>query len=257
MEQQFDYHTHTVYSHGKGSILENAISAKAKGLIGIAITDHGFSHPFYGVKKSELERMRKECLEATLTTGVKVVLGVESNLRGESGKCDLTESDYEKLDVFSAGVHRCIFYDKPRDYLKLFGQTLIDKKLNKKPPKELVEYTTKVYVNAIKNNPIDFITHLNYLCFADVLTVAKCCADYGTLLEINTKKSHMTDEEWEKVLSTDVKFILNSDAHSPDRVGDCRLFYELDKRLNFPRDRIVNFNRSMPRLRFELYKEKL
>lgn len=257
MEQHFDYHTHTVYSHGKGSILENAVSAKDKGLNGIAITDHGFSHPFYGVRRNQLDKMRKECEEATALTGVKAVLGVESNIRGESGKCDVKVGDYEKLDVFAAGIHRCIFYDKPRDYVKLFGQTFIDKKLNRVAPKELVDYTTKVYVNAIKNNPIDFITHLNYLCFADVLTVAKCCEDYGTLIEINTKKSHMTDDEWEKVLSTNVGFILNSDAHSPDRVGDCELFYDLDKRLHFPRKRIVNFNEQMPRLRFSLYKEKL
>ena len=27
-----DYHTHTTYSHGKGSIIDNAIAAKNKGL---------------------------------------------------------------------------------------------------------------------------------------------------------------------------------------------------------------------------------
>ena len=37
-----DYHTHTVYSHGTGSVLENALIAKEKGLKEIAITDHGF-----------------------------------------------------------------------------------------------------------------------------------------------------------------------------------------------------------------------
>ena len=34
-----DYHTHTPYSHGKNTILENAAVAKAKGLKEIAITD--------------------------------------------------------------------------------------------------------------------------------------------------------------------------------------------------------------------------
>ena len=37
-----DYHTHTPYSHGKNTVLENAVAAKAKGLKEIAITDHGY-----------------------------------------------------------------------------------------------------------------------------------------------------------------------------------------------------------------------
>ena len=50
MKITLDLHTHTTYSHGKGSILDNAISAKQKGVEGIAITDHGFSHPAFGMR---------------------------------------------------------------------------------------------------------------------------------------------------------------------------------------------------------------
>ena len=54
----FDLHTHTTYSHGTGSILDNAVSAKEKGLYGIAITDHGFSHPAFGMRRKYLDKMR-------------------------------------------------------------------------------------------------------------------------------------------------------------------------------------------------------
>ena len=37
----FDYHTHTIFSHGKGTIADNVEAARSKGLKGIAITDHG------------------------------------------------------------------------------------------------------------------------------------------------------------------------------------------------------------------------
>ena len=37
-----DYHTHTVFSHGKGQIIDNANVAKLKGLKEVGISDHGF-----------------------------------------------------------------------------------------------------------------------------------------------------------------------------------------------------------------------
>ena len=43
-----DYHTHTVFSHGKGDVIDNVKSAKEKGLNAIGITDHGFNHPAFG-----------------------------------------------------------------------------------------------------------------------------------------------------------------------------------------------------------------
>lgn len=42
MEILGDYHTHTVFSHGHGSIEDNVKAAIKMGLKEIAITDHGF-----------------------------------------------------------------------------------------------------------------------------------------------------------------------------------------------------------------------
>ena len=46
-----DYHTHTIYSHGKGTIEENVVRALKSGLKEIAITDHGFRHMTYNVRR--------------------------------------------------------------------------------------------------------------------------------------------------------------------------------------------------------------
>ena len=51
MELTGDYHTHTIFSHGKGTILENALSAKEVGLKEIGISDHGFAHTAFGIKR--------------------------------------------------------------------------------------------------------------------------------------------------------------------------------------------------------------
>ena len=39
-----DYHTHTVYSHGKGTIEENVKVAISKEIKTIGISDHGYKH---------------------------------------------------------------------------------------------------------------------------------------------------------------------------------------------------------------------
>ena len=39
-----DYHTHTIYSDGKGTIEQNVKSAIDKGLEIIGISDHGYKH---------------------------------------------------------------------------------------------------------------------------------------------------------------------------------------------------------------------
>ncbi len=253
----YDFHTHTVYSHGTGSIMENALVAKNKGIKLIGITDHGFNHPCYRVKRKYLPQMKEECAGAYGQTGFKVLLGIEANIIGISGATDVKKSDYEYLDLYLAGIHRFVKCDKFSDYFKLLGANMFANAFRVKPPKSLVRDCTAAYVNAIKNNPIDIVTHVNFCCFADAVEVARCCEDYGTYFEINTKKTHLSDEEWQNVIDkTNVGFVVDSDAHSPDRVGDTLLADELMKRVKFPENRIFNMYGNVPDLRYTRFKKE-
>ena len=99
---------------------------------------------------------------------------------------------------------------------------------------------------------------MNFCCYSNSLDVAKCLADYGTYLEINTKKVHLTDEEWQNIVDkTSVNFVIDSDAHSSNRVGDTVLADELLTRINIPYNRIHNLNDNTVNLRFSKYKERL
>lgn len=250
-----DLHTHTTYSHGTGSILDNALAAQKKGIKLIGITDHGFNHPFYKMKRGKLALMKKECEQAESLTGVKVLLGVEANVIGVSGKTDVKQSDYAALDLYLAGMHRMVLSDKLSDYFKLFIPDLAVSFFKLKPSAGLIKRCTAAYINAIKSQPIDVLTHLNYYCFANALEVAKCCADYGTYLEINTKKTHLSDEEWQEIIDkTNVGFVIDSDAHSPERVGDAALAQDLFTRVSFPKNRIFNAYGNNLSLRFSEYK---
>ena len=252
-----DYHTHTPYSHGKNTVFENVAKAKELGLDQIGIADHGFSHVAFGLRRRKLENYIADCRQAEQTYGVKVLVGIEANIQGEKGKAELSDKDFEKFDLYLCGKHVFIWYDTFLDTLRYGGGNFFADKLGIKP-KKLVQRNTRAYINAIKNNPLDAITHLNYLCPADAVEVAKCASDYGTYIELNTKKRHLTDEELQQIADkTSARFIINSDAHGAERIGDKQIVEEQLARLNFPMDRIDNIDGRLPSFRFTEFKKHL
>lgn len=256
MKLTADYHTHTPYSHGKNTVIENAERAKELGLSAVAITDHGFSHVMFGVKHKNVPRMIEECREAEKSTGIRVLAGMECNIRGVSGLTCFRKEDLPVFDIFLAGIHVMASYETWADY-RLGWQSWWLTLLHGKPSQRLVKDTTAAYVNAVKSNPVDIVTHLNFQCFADAVEVAKCCRDYGTYLEISSKKQHLSDEELDKVVQTGVRFVINSDAHSIDRIGETLLAEEQIERVGVPHDRIDNIDGRLPSFRFEEFKKHL
>ena len=251
-----DYHTHTPYSHGKNTVLENAEAAKARSIEQIAIPDHGFNHIIFGLRRRKLSALRAECTAAEEATGVKVLMGMESNLTSLVGHTDMKESDYKFFDIFLAGIHEVLLYKGLKDFYYLSFKNYAAHKFGKRPSDKLVQLTTRAYIEAVKNNPIDILTHINFLVFCNLTEVAKCCADYGTYIEINTKKYHITPEELNKMAETGVRFVIDSDAHSADRVGDTKIAEELLSRASVPLDRIDNIDGRLPNFRFADYKKQ-
>ena len=252
-----DYHTHTKFSHGRGTILENSLMAKQKGLQVIAITDHGFSHPAFGLTKKKVPVMRRLCSEAEQQTGVKVLLGIESNILGISGKTDLKSKDYDKFDVFLAGIHKFIFYDKLREWYLMLGREFFVKTFKLKPSNSLIKRNTEIYINTIKNNPIDILAHPGYGVHANLVEVAKCCRDYGTYFEIDTRKNYLSDEAWQEIADTGVEFVVDSDAHTPQNIGVITNASNIIERVGIPLDKIVNINGKLPKfMRFNDFKNR-
>ena len=252
-----DYHTHTVFSHGKGSIADNVIKAKEMGLKEIGITDHGFAHPAFGLTNKKVDKMAEIIANENAKGDVKVLLGIESNITGIDGSVDLKPKNYDKFDLFLAGMHKMILYKFGSIFSLSIPNLTRTYLLKKRVPKRVIENNTKAYINVIKNNPVDCITHLNFCCFSNPVEVAKVASDYGTYIELNSKKTHLTDEEIKEILvKTEVRFIIDSDAHSPERVGEISLVEDMIKRLNFPLDRIDNIDGKTPNFRFQKYKSE-
>lgn len=250
-----DYHTHTPYSHGKNSVMENALAAKEKGLKEIAITDHGFNHILFGLRRRKLADLRRDVEDAERATGIRVLMGMESNLISLDGRTDMKESDLAKFDIYLAGIHSVLWYSSFKDMYSIMLANLIASKMGKRPAQKIVDATTRAYVNAVKNNPIDILTHINFRCCCDLEEVASVCAEYGTYIEINTKKRHVSPEELNIMAATGVRFVIDSDAHSAGRVGDTKIAEELLKEADIPLDRIDNIDGRLPTFRFEKYKK--
>lgn len=256
MKLTADYHTHTPYSHGENTVLENVIAAKRAGLKQVAITDHGFNHLLFGLKRKCLSDLREEIEEAQRVTGLDVLMGMESNLISVDGDTDMKESDLSRFDIYLCGLHEVLKYRKFSDMYNLMVKNYCAYKLGKRPSSKVVECTTRAYVQAVKNHPIDILTHINYKCCCDLKEVAKVCADYGTYIEINTKKRHVSAEELSLMASTGVRFVIDSDAHSADRVGDTKIAEELLSSACVPLESIDNIDGRLPKFRFAEYKQK-
>ena len=242
-----DYHTHTNYSrhnHGKSTILENAMQAKNLGLKEIAITDHGFNHRFFGVKRKKLSKIRQEIEKAKEITGVNILLGVEANFISTDGSLDITDEDYEKIDILIAGHHRFV---KPKNFKDNFN--LFIPNFKKKVSEKQKEINTLTMLRALEKYPIDILSHLNYGFAVDIKAVAKLAKQKGTKIELNGKKICFSDKEIEDLKKEKVEFILDSDAHDMFRVGECNLGQNfilknnIDEKYVCNLDKLPNFNK--------------
>lgn len=250
-----DYHTHTVHSHGKGTITQNVERAREVGLKEIAITDHGFRHMVYNVPRREWKDMREET-EALKQkySDINVYLGLETNLSSRFGTADLKEGDSELLDITVCGYHKLVVPHKISDIFAFFLPNLLRGENGKHPKKQIVR-NTDAYLKLLESYEIDIVSHINYGIKADAVEVARACKYFGTYVELNGKRISMTDEELSVMASEGVEFVCNSDAHSVDRVGDMSLPLETVKRVGIDFKQIANWER-LPDFRSRKNKDK-
>jgi len=156
---EVDLHVHSLASgHAYSTIGEIATAAAARGLRGVAMSDHGPAmpaapHPYHF-----------ECLYMIpdYLSGVRIIKGVEANIVGPD-RVDLCDRLLDKMDVVLAGFHHDCG----------FGPS--DCKAN-----------TRAVLALMENPRIHIICHPGNPGFPlDYETVARQAAATGTALEIN------------------------------------------------------------------------
>lgn len=234
-----DYHTHTNYSDGRGSLEDNIKAAASVGLREIAISDHGFSSP--GVGALTLTKFRKQQNELPILREkypeVSILHTIECNILNYEGKIDLPEDIRDSLDIVIAGFHLST-WPGLRDWLAFIWKGAKSKFFS--PSAEQVKRNTAALVNTVKNNALDILVHPNSVLQTNIKDVAQACADYGTLFEINIKHLDSLEPVLEDILSTKVGLIVNSDAHSPKHIGDFSKAQKLISLHNIASSRIAN-----------------
>lgn len=217
-----DYHTHTKYSHGKGTIQENVQEAIKKGLREVAISDHGPRHLGFGIKKKDLKKMRKEIDQINQATDkIQVKLGIEANIIGLDGKIDVDQEMLKHLDIVLAGYHFGTLPENLIDGTKIHAYNLLAKHLPSAVNKSKI-LNTKAVVEAVHNNSIDVITHPGAKAHIDTRELARAAAARNTALEINSSHGHLTVEYIKVAMKEGVKFVISSDAHKPEDVGNIK-----------------------------------
>ena len=218
-----DLHTHTIASgHAYGTIRENALGAKEKGLVGLGISDHAPSVP------GSIEPAYFVNLHAVPRTlyGVHIYYGVENNLKND-GSMSLDERILRWLDYNMVGIHGGHCYED----------------------QGIVKNTDNL-IKCMANPKTFFVSHPDDGWFPlDYTAVVQAAKEYGVALEVN---SVHVKYPWRKDCLKNIRAYLKlcmkykanifvgSDAHDPSQIGDFDAAIALLDEIGFDEDLIVN-----------------
>ena len=217
-----DLHTHTRYSHGKGTVEDNVKAAIARGLKQLGIAEHGPGNYYVGVSRKKMAEMKAEIIRLRREyPEIELLFGIEANILGPSGTLDIKPGEYDYFDYVCAGWHYGAADGMtPAGIARTFGN-IVRNSVEKATPRQ-IRGNTDAVVRAVEAGGVKFLTHPGDRAPVDLIEVALACARAGTLVEINTRHMSLTPESVKPMMLADIRFIINSDAHSPEHVGDMK-----------------------------------
>ncbi|MEA5004178.1 MAG: PHP domain-containing protein, partial [Christensenella sp.] len=238
IEIAWDTHTHTIHSHGTGTVEDNVRAAIQKGFTKIVISDHGVGHLFYNIRDVDAYLKDIDAMRKKYKNDIEVLSGAEMNLLSAEGDIDLPEQLTDAFDINLMGYHKLARFRGLKNKLHFL--------LPKSSSEAAVARNTQAYINAMDRYRIDIITHIGYGIPVDKLAVARHAAKVGTALEINAKHPEFTTEELIECAKTGVLFSIGSDAHSTDRIGDFAPALKKAEEAGIAEKQIINARRNEP-----------
>lgn len=223
-----DSHTHTLASgHAYSTILENALSAKNKGLKLLCNTDHapempGAPHYWYFNNQRILPRFLHD---------IGIIRGVEANTLNVKGEIDLPASTDQHLDWVIASFHEPVF----------------------KPATE-AEHTAAL-INVIKSGRIDVLGHLGNPNYPfEMEQVLRCAKSNNVAIEVNNtslsgKSRKGSDSRCNDIVKMGkdigVFFTTGSDAHFCEEISQLDLAISLLNKHGISENKILTTSTSL------------
>lgn len=217
-----DLHIHSISSgHAYSTFLEITNAAVEKGLLMIAITDHGPAMPG-GPHLYHFGNMK---VLPDILYGVRILKGVEANVVDHEGNVDMPERYLKNLDWVLAGFHPICY------------------------PGGTKEENTRAMCKAIENPVVDAIVHPgNPLFPVNKEKVVKTAKRFSKIVEINNSSLTFAREGSREncvdiaLLAARYKVgvVIGSDAHFAGQVGDMEKAIEVVKEAGINEKQILN-----------------
>ena len=161
---------------------------------------------------------------------------MECNILDSYGNIDINDKIIENCDYIMAGYH---FASTPTSLKSMFNHCNNYMIKNEKSK----DYNTKAIINAMKNlninlpvgilpmknNDIFIITHPGDKGDVYIEEIAKVAKNTDTRLEINSSHGFLNSSQLVKIKGIGNKFIIGSDAHIPQNVGNFDLAMKIVK----------------------------
>lgn len=235
-----DYHTHTKYSDGRGTLEENVLAARALGLEQIGISDHGPNNIGTGVESSETYLQIKQ--EAARVNAqypeIKVLVSTEADIISIDGKLDVSDNIIKELDYLIVGLHPYIMPDRFSDLSFVLDNQL--SKISQSVKDKIRNVNTKALTEAVESHDVKFVSHPGLGMEVNLRELARVCSQNQTALEINTGHHFQTVEFITEAEKEGATFVINSDAHFPQTVGRLDMGLELAAKAKLPPEMVIN-----------------
>ena len=232
-----DFHTHTnASSHAFSSLGENLNAARQRGLLAMAMTDHGIAIP----DSPHIWHFRNQRSLPTEVDGIRLLRGVEANVLGYDGHLDMPGETLEMLDIVIASMHTETMPLGDRDAM------------------------TAAWMAVAANPQVDIIGHCGTEKYAfDYETVIPEFGRNGKVIEINENSFVCRVSSLPNCRTVlqlckkhGVRVSLDSDAHFYTSVGNVPRCLQMLREEEFPPELVVNGSRENLNAFFEEKKIK-